>query len=142
MGDELLYRSLLFYFVNGPASTYLCIISHQCYASESNFIFIWTHRKASNLVTSLPITYESSFNVWDNMASIHWWFHQWQSDWSFLNDWHARAVSFNQTKHKSFFDEAFNKEKSIYFSKRRFFIWIILFNHTSDKYVYWIGLFY
>ena len=35
MGDEVLYP--LPFFVYGPAFTYLCILSHQCNASNSNF---------------------------------------------------------------------------------------------------------
>ena len=81
----------LFSFVYSPASTYLCIISHQCYASESNFKLniviqnIWIHQQASYLVTSLFLTYASSFNVWGNM--IQWWFHQQRADWSDISEW-------------------------------------------------------
>ena len=68
--------------------TYLCIISHNCNASESNFKEnlgiqdILIHQKSSNLVNSLLLAYATSVNVWDNMASLQWWSHQQRSDWS------------------------------------------------------------
>ena len=81
----------LFSFVYGPVSTFLCIIWHQCYASVSNFKEnigiqnIWNQQQASYLVTSLLLTYASSFNVWDNM--LQWWFHQQRADWSDISEW-------------------------------------------------------
>ena len=62
---------------NGPAFTYLCIISHHCNASESNFKEnlgiqnILIHQKSSNLANSLLLTFATSVEVWDNMASLH-----------------------------------------------------------------------
>ena len=94
----------LFSFVYGPVSTFLCIIWHQCYASVSNLKEnrgiqnIWNQQQASYLVTSLLLTYASSFNVWDNMESLQWWFISSELiDQAFLNDWHVRNVNFNQT---------------------------------------------
>ena len=63
-------------FVLSAAFTYLCIISHQCNASESNFKEnlgvqdILIQQNASNLVNSLLPAYATSVNVWDNMASL------------------------------------------------------------------------
>ena len=31
--------------------------------------------------------YATSVNVWDNMASLQWWFHQQRSDGSDISDW-------------------------------------------------------
>ena len=62
-----------FYFVYGPASTYMYIISHQCNEFESDFKQkkgiqnILIHQQASYLVTSLLLTYASSLNVWGNV---------------------------------------------------------------------------
>ena len=109
--------SYLFSFVYGPASTYLCIISHQCYASESNFKLnigiqnIWIHQQDSNFVTSLLLTYASSFNMWDKMASLQWWFHQQRADWSAISEWLTfQKCEFQPNIAQSFLDEAFNKE--------------------------------
>ena len=80
-------------FVYGPAFTYLCFFSHQCNALESNFKENWgiqdslIHQKASNLVNSLLLTYATSVNLWDNMASLQWWFHQQWYDWSEISEW-------------------------------------------------------
>ena len=75
MGDEVLPPPL-FSFIYGPAFTYLCIISHHCDASESNFKEnlgmqdILIHQKSSNLVNSLLLVDARSVEVWDNMASL------------------------------------------------------------------------
>ena len=92
MGDEMFYPPSLFSFVYGPVFTYLCFFSHQYNASESNFKEnlgiqdILIHQKASNLVHSL-LTYATRVNVWDNMATLQWWFYQQQCDWSDISEW-------------------------------------------------------
>ena len=76
MGDQVLYPPPPFSFVYGPGFTYLFIISHPCNASESNFKEnlgiqdILIHQKSSNLVNSPLFQYATSFEVWDNMASL------------------------------------------------------------------------
>ena len=63
-------------FVYSPVFTYLCIISHQCNASESyfkenlGFQDILIHQEALNLVNSLLPSHAISVNVCDNMASL------------------------------------------------------------------------
>ena len=92
MGDEMFYPPSLFSFVYGPAFTYLCFSSHQCNASESNFKEnlgiqdILIQQKASNLVNWI-LTYATRVNLWDNMASLQWWFYQQQCNWSDISEW-------------------------------------------------------
>ena len=72
-----------FSFVYGPAFTYLCIISHQCNASENNSKEIPGHLGSpkSFKLSKFSPSYVSNK---DNMASLQWWFHQQRSDWSDL----------------------------------------------------------
>ena len=98
MGDQVLYPPPLFFRLDDPAFTYLCIISHHCNASESYFKEnlgihdILIHQKSPNLVNSLLLAYARSFGVWDNMASLQWWDLIGQK---FLNDWHVGTVNYN-----------------------------------------------
>ena len=120
MGDEVL--SPPFSFVYCPAFTYLCIISHHCNASESNFKEnlgiqnILIHQKSSNLANSLILTYATSVEVWDNMASLQWWFHLQRSDWSEISEWlTCRNCELLQTSFRIFFYQSMinNTETSV-----------------------------
>lgn len=100
-----------FSFVNGPAFTYLWIISHQFNVSESNFKEniciqnILINQKASKLVNSLLLSCAINVKVWDNMASLY-------NDGIdfissdligqiFLNDWHVGTLKLPKTPSKS-----------------------------------------
>ena len=69
MSDEVLDPR---FFRLWRSVTYLCIISHPCYASESNFkekldiqdILI------QHLVNSLLLAYATSVEFWDNMVAL------------------------------------------------------------------------
>ena len=94
MGDEVLYPS--FSFVYGPAFTYLCFFSHRCNASESNFkenLGVQDSQKSFKLNKFTPSINATSVNLWDYMASLKWWFHQQQSDWSEISEWHSSKSS-------------------------------------------------
>ena len=96
MEDGVLFPPPPFSFVYSPAFTYLCIISHQCNASESNLTSgmqdSLIHQKASNLIHSFLLACTTSVNVWDNI-----WRHYnddfINSDLIGLNDWHVGTVN-------------------------------------------------
>ena len=81
----------LFSLVYGPVFTSLCIISQHCNASESNFKEnldiqdILIHQKSSHLVNSRLLAYATSVELWDNMASLQWWFRL--EGWSEILEW-------------------------------------------------------
>ena len=62
---------------------HLKVISKKIWVSR----IFWLTKKGSNLVNSLLITYGTSVNMWDIMASLQWWFHQQQSDWLEFSEW-------------------------------------------------------
>ena len=100
MGDKVLPRSL-FSCLYGPAFTYLCIISHRCSASKSNFKEnlctqdILIHKKASNLVNEVLLTHKTKVikcgTIWNryNYDLIR----SALIDQKFLNYWHVRTVN-------------------------------------------------
>ena len=96
---------------------------------------ILTSKKCNFSFQALLLRFATSVNMWDNMASLHWWFHQ---QWSDLYEYILMIEMSDScilTKHST--DHAWvlvlTKNTPFYSQKGKCFFSMIRFNHTFGQ---------